>query len=358
MFFYNKYGYNKSVEKKTRQSLSTAAGHYNQTFPPDSSSQLHSSGFVADEQGESVANFIGREKQVQILRLLSEGNSIRSTERLTGIQKKTITRLVVRFGSQCRAFLDEALANLSLEHVQLDEQWTFCRMKEKQVAKRRLSNATIGDQYLYTALDTDTKLLVSFRIGKRSAEVTDAFIADLEKRLVRVPAMLGEDRPQLSTDGWNAYVPAIRRHFRGTVRHGVLIKNYVNPEVGRYAPPDLVKADRINVNGIRDLSTICTSHVERFNGSTRLFLKRFARLTYAFSKKLENLAAAAAIHIAVYNFVRVHNTLGCTPAMAAGVIGELWDMGRLFDAVTQHAEQKRRDAQLAKLVRKLKDGDR
>ena len=154
--------------------------------------------------------------------------------RLTGIEKKTITRLVVRFGNQCRAFLTK-LANLSLEHVQLDEQWTFCRMKEKQAARRKLNNAEIGDQYLYTALDTDTKLLVSFRIGKRSSEVTDAFIADLEKRLVRVPDMLGESRPQLSTDGWNAYVPAIRNHFRGTVRHGVLIKNYVNPEVGRYA---------------------------------------------------------------------------------------------------------------------------
>jgi IS1 family transposase len=231
-------------------------------------------------------------------------------------------------------------------------------MKEKQAARRKLDNAEIGDQYLYTALDTDTKLLVSFRIGKRNSEVTDAFIADLEKRLVRVPVMLGESRPQLSTDGWNAYVPAIRRHFRGTVRHGVLIKNYVNPEVGRYAPPDLIKADRINVNGIRDLSTICTSHVERFNGSTRLFLKRFARLTYAFSKKLENLAAAAAIHVAVYNFVRVHGSLGCTPAMAAGVIGELWDMGNLFDSVTQYAaqqtEQKRRDVQIAKLIAKLK----
>jgi IS1 family transposase len=306
-------------------------------------------------QGESVANVLKREKQIQVLRLLSEGNSIRSTMRLTGVEKKTITRLVVRFGNQCRAFLDEALGNLSLEHVQLDEQWTFCRMKEKQVAKRRLNNAEIGDQYLYTALDTDTKLLVSFRIGKRSAEATDAFIADLEKRLVRVPEMLGEERPQLSTDGWNAYVPAIRRHFRGTVRHGVLIKNYVNPEVGRYAPPDLVKADRINVNGIRDLSTICTSHVERFNGSTRLFLKRFARLTYAFSKKLENLAAAAAIHIAVYNFVRVHNTLGCTPAMAAGVIGELWDMDRLFDAVTEHAQRKVRDARLGKLIDRLRN---
>jgi IS1 family transposase len=305
--------------------------------------------------------YLDREKQIQVLRLLSEGNSIRSTMRLTGIEKKTITRIVVRFGNQCRQYLDHALANLSLEHVQLDEQWTFCRMKEKQAARRKLDSAEIGDQYLYTALDTDTKLLVTFAIGKRNGEVTDAFVADLEKRLVRVPEMLGEDRPQLSTDGWNAYVPAIRRHFRGTVRHGVLIKNYVNPEVGRYAPPDLVKADRFNVNGIRDLATICTSHVERFNGSTRLFLKRFARLTYAFSKKLENLVAAAAIHIAVYNFCRIHSTIRCTPAMAAGVIDRLWSMDDLYNAVTRHAAdtaaKAKRDRRIQRLIDRLQRGE-
>jgi IS1 family transposase len=304
---------------------------------------------------ESVANFISREKQIQVLRLLSEGNSIRSCERLTGIHRDTIMRLVVRFGKQCRDFLDEALSNLSVSHVQCDEIWTFCRMKEKQVARRRLNGATIGDQYLYTALDTESKLLVTFAIGKRSSEVTAAFIADLEKRLVRQPSADADDIPQISTDGWGPYVPCIARSFGRSVRHGVLIKQYVNPEVGRYAPPDLVKTERINVRGIRDLNTICTSHVERLNGSIRLFMKRFTRLTYAFSKKLENLAAATALHVAVYNFVRIHRTLGCTPAMAAGVVGELWDMDRLFDAVTQHAERKRRDAGLEKLLTKLRD---
>ncbi|HEV8066236.1 MAG TPA: hypothetical protein VGP76_00775 [Planctomycetaceae bacterium] len=138
--------------------------------------------------------------------------------------------------------------------------------------------------------------------------------------------------------------------------------NYVNPEVGRYAPPDLVKADRFNINGIRDLATICTSHVERFNGSTRLFLKRFARLTYAFSKKLENLVAAAAIHVAVYNFCRVHSTIRCTPAMAAGVIDRLWGMDDLYDAVTEHAaqvaEKAKRDRRIQRLIDRLqRDGD-
>ena len=180
---------------------------------------------------------LDRDKQIQVLRLLSEGNSIRSTMRLTGIEKKTITRIVVRFGNACRGFLDDSLANLSLRHVQADEIWTYCKMKEARAKRRDPSNQTIGDIYLFTALDTDTKLLVTFAVGKRTSEVTQAFIADLETRLVRPPVMWGEDRPQISTDGWNAYVPAIRRSFGGTVKHGVLIKNYVNPEVGRYAPP-------------------------------------------------------------------------------------------------------------------------
>jgi len=301
-----------------------------------------------------MANFLSRDKQIQVLRLLSEGNSIRSVVRLTGIHKSTVMRLVVRFGTDCRAFLDEALANLHLEHVQLDEIWTFCRMKEKEANKRRLSTDRIGDQYLYTALDTDTKLLVTFAVGKRNSEVTDAFIADLEKRLVRPPVMLGEERPQLSTDGWNAYVPAIRRHFQGTVRHGVLIKNYINPEVGRYAPPDLVKADRINVNGINDLATICTSHVERNNLTIRTFMRRFTRLALGFSKKLENLAAATAIHVAVYNFCRMHSSLKATPAMAAGVIDRLWSMDDLFNAVTEHADRKRKAARLERLIARLR----
>jgi hypothetical protein len=134
----------------------------------------------------------------------------------------------------------------------------------------------------------------------------------------------------------------------------VLIKNYVNPESGRYAPPALVATDRINVQGIRDLNTIGTSHVERCNLTIRTFMKRFTRLALGFSKKLENLAAATAIHVAVYNFCRMHGSLKCTPAMAAGVIGELWSMDDLFDAVTQHAERRKLDARLNKLAERLR----
>jgi IS1 family transposase len=240
-----------------------------------------------------------------------------------------------------------------LRHVQCDEIWTYVRKKEGHLFGNEKRDETIGDIYLHTALDTDTKLLVTYAVGKRTSEVTEAFIADLEKRLVRQPVTNGPDRPQISTDGWGPYVPAIARKFRGTVRHGVLVKQYHGEPTGRYSPPDLKGTDRISVNGIRDLSTICTSHVERNNGTIRQWCKRFTRLTYAFSKKLENLAAAIAIHVAVYNFCRIHRTLSCTPAMAAGVIGELWSMDDLFDAVNQHVERKRKDAQLEKLVKRL-----
>jgi IS1 family transposase len=302
-----------------------------------------------------MANVLKREKQIGVLRLLSEGNSIRSTMRLTGVDQNTIMRLIVRFGNACRDFLDATMVNLQLRHVQLDEIWTFVAKKQGHLKGREISSDRIGDIYLFTALDTDTKLLATFAVGKRTTQTTAMFVADLEQRLYRTPDTIGDHRPQISTDGWGPYGPTIAESFRNTVRHGVLVKNYVNPEVGRYAPPALVKADRFNVNGISDLTTICTSHVERMNGSIRQFVKRFTRLTYAFSKKLENLAAAVAIHAAVYNFCRIHRSLKATPAMAAGIVGELWIMENLFDAVTQHAERQKRDARIAKLAARLKN---
>jgi IS1 family transposase len=262
-------------------------------------------------------------------------------------------RLVARFGNQCRAYLDAKLTNLSLDHVQIDEIWTVCQIKEGHAKKRNLDTARIGDHYLFTALDTQSKLLVSFAVGKRTWETTNTFIADLRKRLV-TPALVGEDRPQLSTDGFQPYLPAIRRHFQGAVRHGVLIKNY-SDTTGRYAPPKLARTDRININGITNLRTICTSHVERNNLTIRTFMKRFARLALGFSKKVENLVAATAIHVAVYNFCRIHGSLKSTPAMAAGVVDRLWGMGDLYDAVTENAAKERAKAKRERWIQRFID---
>jgi IS1 family transposase/transposase-like protein len=322
--------------------------------PDFSTDNCKSTAIRPREQGEPMANHLDRDKQIQVLRLLSEGNSIRSVVRLTGIHKSTILRIVVRFGNQCRDYLDHALVNLNLSHVQLDEIWTFCGMKEGRAKKRRLDTARIGDQYLYTALDTETKLLVSFALGKRNWEATNGFIADLRKRLV-TPAGFGEDRPQLSTDGFTPYQAAIRRHFSGSVRPGVLIKKYTDKDTGRYAPPPLVGTERVNINGINNVATICTSHVERCNLTIRTFMKRFTRLALGFSKKVENLAAATAIHVAVYNFCRIHSTIRCTPAMAAGVVDRLWNMDDLFNAVTEHAAKARAKAKREQWIQTLLD---
>lgn len=307
-----------------------------------------------------MANVLKREKQLAVLKLLVEGNSIRSTERITGVNRNTIMGLLVRFGNGCQEFLDLSLSNVHVEHIQCDEIWTFVGKKQNRLRGKELYNPELGDIYLFTALDTDTKLLVTYRLGKRTAETTDAFIADLEQRMVRRPDSTGGDRPQISTDGFTPYRSAIRRNFRDTIRHGILIKNYVNPEVGRYAPPKLTRASRINARGIRNLYTICTSHVERCNLTIRTFIKRFTRLALGFSKKLENLSAAVSLHIAHYNFcwrLREKGKSGKlrpTPAMMAGVVDTLWSLDDLYDAVTELQEQRKRAERYERLMRKIR----
>jgi len=273
-----------------------------------------------------VANVLKRDKQIEVISLLSEGCSIRSIERHTGVHRDTIMRLLCRFGAAVDGYLDYAFGNVYVEHVQLDEIWTFVAKKEAKLNAKEKRSGVVGDQYLFTALDTDSKLLFSYALGRRNSETTKAFIADVARRAYLAPG-IANDSLQISTDGFTPYQTAIRDEFGPTAKHGVLIKNYVNPESGRYAPPEMVKAERLNIRGISDLATICTSHVERCNLTIRTFIRRFTRLCLGFSKKLDNLAAAAALHIGVYKFVRVHQTLNMTPAMAAGVNGHALESG-------------------------------
>jgi IS1 family transposase len=301
-----------------------------------------------------------REKQLAILRLLVEGNSIRSTERITGASRNAIMRLLVRFGSACREFLDLNLCNLYLEHVELDEIWTFVRKKQRQLQGFEIIDPEIGDIYVFTAIDQKTKLLASFAVGKRTHETTRALVADLNRRMIRPPVEMGADRPQLSTDGWASYVPTIREEFGKTVRHGILIKQYRNPESGRYAPPDLTGTERIAVQNINDVSTICTSHVERHNLTLRTFMRRFTRLSMGFSKKVQNLAAAVALQAAYYNFCwRLRRPgksgqLTPTPAMMAGLTETLWTLEDLYDAVMKQQADKKQAARIDKLLKKLR----
>ena len=275
-----------------------------------------------------MAYVLPREKQIAVLHMLVEGNSIRSIERLTGVNRNTIMSLTVRFGEKCREFLDAKLRGLKLRHVQADEIWTFVQKKQAMVRQGEY-DGSVGDQFLYVAFDTDTKLIACYALGKRSSNVTNAFMLDLASRIVT-------ETPQISTDGFNAYPFAIQNAFGDDVNYGQVIKDFLEPvQPGRYGPPTMIASERRQILGLDDidLRSICTSHVERNNLTIRTFMKRFTRLTLGFSKKLENLAAAVALHVAHYNFCRIHGTLKVTPAMAAGVIAELWTIEDLYDAV-------------------------
>ncbi len=290
-----------------------------------------------------MANVLPREKQLMVLRLLVEGNSLRAITRITGIHRTTVMNLMVEIGDRCNEFMSQNLRNIKTDHVELDEQWTWVAKKQGHLTDTQKLDETIGDQYLFLGLDQKTKLIVAHTIGKRTEVTTRLFIAKLANRIVLPESSDGpwSDKPQLSTDGWASYQPAIADTFGSKAQHGVIVKNYHNEESGRYAPPDLSKCDRRRVQFIEDLMTITTSHIERFNCTTRQFVKRFCRLTLAFSKKLQNLEAAVAIYIAYYNWCwRSRENDGpnagkfrLTPAMQAGLVDRLWKIDDLYDAV-------------------------
>jgi IS1 family transposase len=289
-----------------------------------------------------VANILPREKQILCLKMLCEGNSIRSVERTMDVHRDTIMRLMVRFGEGCQHLLDTTVRGVDARHLEIDEQWTWVGKKNKHCSPKERESGEFGDQYLFLALDQDSGLIACHEIGKRTEDTTRRFLGKLAARIVlpESPEVPHNDKPQLSTDGFNAYPNAILDVFGSYVQHGVIVKNYVNPEVGRYAPPDIVDVDRRRMQYVDDLMSICTSHVERFNCTTRQFVKRFCRLTLAFSKKLRNLEAAVAMHVANYNFCwRMRENDGgktgrkrLPPAMQAGIVDRLWSFADLYDA--------------------------
>ncbi|MDB5293128.1 MAG: hypothetical protein JWL69_4369 [Phycisphaerales bacterium] len=275
-----------------------------------------------------MANVLPYETKRTVIHLLAEGNSIRSVERLTGVHRDSVMRLLLKVGEGCRTLLDAKMRGLNLRHVQCDEIWTFVKQKQATLAPTNC-NPTVGDQYLWIAFDTDTKLIACYALGKRTSEVANAFMDDLSGRIVT-------ECPQISTDGWNGYPGAIGKAFAESVDYGQIVKDFAEPvQPGRYGPPTMVSAERriIFAGPALDPWSICTSHVERNNLTIRTFMKRFARLSLGFSKKLENLGAAIALHVAFYNFCRVHGTLSVTPAMEAGVTKEVWTLDDLLAAI-------------------------
>lgn len=266
------------------------------------------------------------DKQIQVLNTLIEGCSIRSTERMTGTHRDTITRLLVRVGDKCQKVLDSLVRNFHCERMQVDEIWCYVKKKEKHLTMEEKDLGIYGDQYVFVGIDADTKLVPAFEVGKKNAITTFLFLHKLEKKL------RGNGRIQLTSDGFAAYVNAVEEAFGADIDYAQLIKLYESVPEGeiRYSPSEVTEVISKIIIGMPDPKHICTSFVERQNLTMRMAMRRFTRLTNAFSKKLENLKAAVALHFAHYNFIRVHRTLRVTPAMEAKITDHIWSFEELL----------------------------
>jgi IS1 family transposase len=267
-------------------------------------------------------NKLDTAKRVAIISALVEGCSLRSTQRMTGVSINTVTKLLVDAGDACARYQHETLRNLTCRKIQCDEIWNFCCMKQKNVPPDKQGILGYGDVWTWVAIDADTKVVPSFLVGSRDTMHASHFIADLASRLTH--------RVQLTTDGHKPYLEAVEGAFGGEIDYAMLVKLYGN-ETGntaeaRYSPGECTGTRKEIISGSPDPKKISTSFSERQNLTMRMRMRRFTRLTNAFSKKLANLEAAVAIHFLHYNFVRRHQTLRVTPAMAAGVTRKLMSL--------------------------------
>jgi IS1 family transposase len=269
-------------------------------------------------------NKLSTEKRRQVVSALVEGNSIRATVRMTGVSKNTIARLLVELGAACSQYLDKALVNLNCKRIQCDEIWSFCYAKDKNVPADKRGQFGYGDVWTWTAMDADSKLIVSWLVAGRDAGSAYGFMQDLAKRLA--------SRVQLTTDGHRAYLTAVEDNFGSEIDYAMLVKMYGGDSANdtRYSPAECIGCREIIVSGRPDHKHISTSYIERQNLTMRMQLRRFTRLTNAFSKKIENHIASIAIHYMHYNFCRVHQTLRITPAMEAGISDHVWPIEEML----------------------------
>lgn len=274
-------------------------------------------------------NRLSKEERAKIIACLCEGCSMRSTERLTGHSKKGVTRLQREIGEACAKFHDKTVRNVACKRVQVDEVWSFTYCKQKNVPQR-MKRKAVGDTWTWIGMCPDSKLVIAWHVGNRNANDAYWFIHDLKERLA--------SRIQLTSDGHRAYLEAVESAFGSEIDFAQLVKLYGNetpttPEV-RYSPAICTGTRRTVICGMPDAEHISTSICERQNLTLRMSSRRFTRLTNGFSKKLENHAHAVALHFVWYNFVRVHQTLRVTPAMAAGLSDHVWsleEIARLLD---------------------------
>lgn len=273
-----------------------------------------------------MANNLSRSKQIAVISALVEGCSLRSTERMTGVNRETIGKLLLAVGDACADLMDRTMRDLPCERLELDELWAFVGKKQRHVTKDD-DKARVGDTWTWVAIDAETKLVPAFYVGKRNHASAREFIGDLAPRL--------RNRVQLSTDGLAAYIAPIAEAFASTgVDYAQIHKEYEAEPTGpgRYSPPKVIATEKTPIIGQPVAELVSTSYVERQNLTVRMGVRRYTRLTNAFSKKLENHIAATALHFAHYNLCRMHKTLRSTPAMAAGVSATLWSVDDLLNA--------------------------
>ena len=252
---------------------------------------------------------------------------MRATSRVTGVSINTVMKLLVDAGSACAAYHDQHVRNLRTRRIECDEAWCFTYAKQKNVATAKAAPLWAGDVWTWTAIDADSKLIVSYLIGGREIGDAKLLMGDLRTRLL--------NRVQLTTDGWRAYLQEIDGAFGDDIDYAQLVKIYGKPVEGqhRYSPPECIGAKTHIIAGDPDKRYVSTSYVERQNLTMRMHMRRFTRLTNAFSKKIENHAHAVALHMMYYNFCRIHQTLRMSPAQAAGVTDKLWSVEDLVELI-------------------------
>lgn len=262
--------------------------------------------------------------RAQILSLLVEGTGVNAACRITGFSKNTVLKLLADVGAACAAYQDRVMRNLPCKKLEADEVWSFVGMKEKNVPEELRGTLGYGDSYTWTAIDPETKLIPCWHVGTRSEKSAHAFIQDLASRLA--------NRVQLTTDGYRPYLTAVNDAFGGDIDYAMLVKIYsqgAKQKGGaehKYSPGDCIGAQKRKIAGHPDKKHISTSLVERQNLTMRMSIRRFTRLTNAFSKKLENHMHAVSLHFMAYNFCKIHSTIRVTPAMETGLTDHVWSM--------------------------------
>ena len=264
-------------------------------------------------------NRLSTAERARVVASLVEGNSIRATVRMTGVAKNTIVKLLSELGPVVSAYQDKTFRNLTCKRVQCDEIWSYCYAKNKNITPEiKEKSPSAGDIWTWTAIDADTKLMLSWLVASRDLESAKTFMQDVASRVA--------NRVQLTTDAYRPYLTAVDNAFGTEIDYSQLHKIYSSESTGRYSPAVCIGCKKLEVSGDPDPKHVSTSYVERANLTIRMSIRRFTRLTNAFSKKIENHAAMVSLYFMYYNFGRVHQTLRVTPAMEAGIADHVWSI--------------------------------